>query len=136
MASPLNPMQHLLEQIQNLLKMYYENKDKPAKELPKDITERLQQVEREVELFQKFNEKVFDEMGISEEQLKKMTAELEPRERRILDSTEKLKKEVEQIQQDLSMQAMTAKQRKKKQGTQQRKKKFNQLGGRKDWKYL
>lgn len=137
--NPNESLQHFFNQVADILSIVQAKKDVPSKELPKNIYERLAFLEKQVEAFKKNNEEILSTTGVSDERLKELTKTLPPKERRIIDYAERLKEEIDVIRNENATKGSIAKKGKKttsKDKTKDRRKKFDQLGGRQDWKPL
>jgi len=139
--------ERLLEQLVDLMQYTVDNADKPIKKpLPEDFLSRLDQIEKQVELFCQFNKAFID--NIQESNL--MGDEADPSaeiytksEKRILERAEQLKKEAQIKFDALRQRELDAIARgqgpekqssKKKDETKERKKKFKRTGFDTKWK--
>jgi hypothetical protein len=127
-------LRQFFDRVESLLSLAHAKKDQPIKDLPEGIEEKLRQIGREIELLCNTNEKIFENAETPPEKLA-----ISDKDTRLLNYVENLKKEAAALQREFTIKANTAKQREKTQGKtgeKERKKKFNQMGGRKDWKPL
>lgn len=129
-----DPLRQFFDQVDNILAMVHAKKSQPIKDLPEGIEEKLRQIEKEVQLLCNTNKEIFKDAQPPAEKLP-----VDDKDKRLLEYAERLEKEVAALQREYTIKATAAKQQEKKQGKageRERKKKFNQFGGRKDWKPL
>jgi hypothetical protein len=137
--NPNEALQHFFNQVADILSMVQSKKDMPTKELPKDLNERVAFLEKQVEAFKKNSEEILSKTGVTKERLHALTEALPSKERRIIDYAEHLKGELDVIRSENAAKGSIAKKGKKSSGKdkiKERRKKFDQLGGRQDWKPL
>ena len=111
--------------------------------LDKNIEKKLDQVEKQLELFKAVNESVLREAGITDEEMEEMvtkpSAAFTEKEKKIFEKTQKVRKELDTLRREYEIRAMIAKLRKKAAGKagrkvgKERKKKFKRLGSKKHW---
>lgn len=145
---PLDPMEHLLEQLSNLMKFAQKNASKPLK---KNNTANLQrQLELLEDLIAKFNETTNKELlaaGVTDEELKKKLdnpEQIPPKVRRFLERSVRLQIDATLMRDALKVAITRAAlgltepttEAEKKKRIQKRKKKFKRMGGDTNWKPL
>lgn len=130
-----DPLHQFFDEAADLLAMIQKKKmEITSGELPEGIKERLIQVQLAIQLFCKMHESIMKDAELPSEQIP-----VSNKDHRLLDYAQKLKKEADDLKKEFSTKTVIAKQREKTQGKgakKERKKKFDQLGGRKDWKPL
>jgi hypothetical protein len=127
-------LRQFFDRVESLLSLAHEKKDQPIKDLPEGIEEKLSQIGKEIELLCNTNEEIFKNAEAPPEK----TA-ISDKDARLLNYAENLKKEADTLQREFTIKANAAKRREKTQGKtgeKERKKKFNQMGGKKNWKPL
>ncbi len=134
----------LLDQIFGLLQTYNEKKSQMNKEeIPPELLDKLPLIQKAIENLNAMNEVLMAKSGVTQEELREIIAKppdtLPLYEKRLLEKANLLKKEVETVKNELDNQMMCIQLREekfgkgdKKQGDV-RKKKFNKLGGKKNW---
>src|ERR1700722_1672977 len=95
-----NPLEKILNQIAEMVQIVQEaKKNKFAKELPKDLRERLASFEEGVYLFKKLNDDTIKKIGITKEEVdeahKKAYTPPFPREVKLLERARKLREVIE-----------------------------------------
>lgn len=133
-----NELERLLDQIAQLVQLA---QGKPTGNFPKDIEERLKQIERKVTLLNIANTAFLQTVDLNEDQVKNILASLEglpDKERHLLERSKKLKGAVDDIQKNLKIATALAKEEEGKEAKKRvaRKKKFRSMGGQKGWKPL
>jgi len=139
-----NPLEHLLDQIGDLLKSLRENdKTAIAGSIPSDIEKRLSQLEEQAALLRDAQQQLFQQAGFSNEEVQKMILEgssEKTKHRYFFDRAKDLERDARQINMELavvrSMKAATGKKNEPKSKADEiraRKKKFKRLGGDKGW---
>lgn len=130
-----DPLHQFFDQVAEILAMIQKKKVETASaELPPGIKEKLIEIQLAIQLFCITHEKIMEDAERPPKQIP-----VSERDQRLLDYAQKLKKEADDLKQEFSIKSVIAKQREKTQGKgakKERKKKFDQLGGRKDWKPL
>lgn len=137
--NPNDALQQFFNQLSEILSMVQAKKDQPPKDLPIDLEKRLERLEIQVRAFKKNNDDIMSNAGLSNERLQELTAGLPAKERRLIDYAERLKTELENIRRENTAKGAIAKKRKqslRKDKGKERRKRFDQLGGRQDWKPL
>jgi len=131
-----HPFEQLLDQITDLLALTEENKRKVSSgKLDPAIQDKLDQVEKDVELFHKITQNAIKKSGINQEVLDQNIGNppdnLPSKERKILERAQKLKKELESEERKWAIKKSIVKRQEKKAKTigKKRKKKFKRLGG-------
>lgn len=132
-----HPFEQILDQITDLLALTEENKEKTFSEaLGDDLKDKLEKIEKEVELFQKITDKALKKSGIDPESMDQKMKEdppdnLSSKDKRVLKKAKKLKEKLVSEKRHWSIQSNIAKMQKKKAKTagKRRKKKFKRLGG-------
>lgn len=95
-----NPFEDVFDQISDLLRFVQDNIDKPVdnREVPKSIQDRLNRLEKNVEMFCTMGNEIVNETGISREDLEKR---LDPESRDIPPETKELIARANQLKQAL-----------------------------------
>lgn len=136
------PLEKLLDQIGDLLKIIKENEDKPlSSAVPPEVEVLLSQLEQEVAILSDAQQKVFTQSGITDEEINTMIreggGEGGARTQYFFDRAKTLDQDAREINASLSMTLMMKdKQIGKKDSKQlmkERKKKFKRVGGDKGW---
>lgn len=118
----------LVEQISQMLDLIRQNDGFAEKELSPGIMEQLAQLEKDVELLQTINENV-----AASSQIDTSTSNLNPREKHLLDTIKKMKKDALALQ--TRYEFVSAPEKKTSKSTDM-KKKLKPIGSRKNWNRL
>lgn len=141
--SSSQPIDQLLELIEELMQKAKVGQLKPGKITP-DIMARLEYIESAMEWISTLNAKTLASLGFTPQKLEEVLKgmeQLRPRDQRILRKTQLLKQDAEQMKRDLMVKSGAETHREKTLGKEgkkiiTRKKKFDRLGRKKDWKPL
>lgn len=146
-----NPFEKVLDQIAEIMQYAYDNAHKPIPpKLAEEMEGRLTELENQVELFKKLNEKVMEGSGVTDYVFQAMIEDdkhesISKDDRETLMRAQHLKIEAEKASKDVQKAAMeaaasgkklTEKKKLKPKSPQARKGKFKSMGGYKDWKPL
>ena len=138
-----NPLEGYIDQLRELFTLILDQRNTPAKDLPENINEQLEDLEKSIQAFVEFNERMLSAHGITDQEIKDTLNKKEQRNpafQRILDKTKKLKEDV-QVQSDLLKRTKEILQQHKlkygnpnspKSVIRKRQKRFRQFGGG-DW---
>lgn len=136
-----NSIEQMLNELAELFKMVDEGKTKPLDEIvTPELKARLAHAKTLVDKYAELNAQVFKSAGLSENEIKKMidqpSPNLTPKQKKVLDFSKKLKKEVEAARIELTatpdVKPMFNKDKQKAGDALKRKKKFKRMGGT-DW---
>lgn len=131
----------LFSQISDLVRTVKENPIPPGP-IPEGIEEKLKHLENLVHMISGFNDIALNELGVNDDKIRTAMNEIDllpEKERNLIQDAMKMKEKVDIVEQDLSLQIQREKKRKKiigARGSQERKKRFRPMGGKKDWKPL
>jgi hypothetical protein len=146
-----NPFDKMLEQIAQLIQYTYDNANKPIPpEKMEEVLKRLNDIELQVQIFQKESEKIMEGSGVNDFTFNAMLTDdtnerISKEDRNTLLKAQLLKTEVEHALKDVRKAAnearasgkkLTEKKKQKSKSPQARKGKFRSMGGYKDWKPL
>lgn len=134
-----NSLQHLLDQLADLLKMAEQASQHPTKKpLPPDINDRLRAIQGMVAYFKLLNVRFLKAAGLSDDEiinpLPPAASPQNEQERRLAEKAAQLEKRAERGIKNISEGLKQANQLKAP--PKNRKKKFDRLGGRDKWKPL
>ncbi len=138
-----DPLEKMLHELADLFKLVDENKDKPIHErVTPEIQARIDQLKGFVDKFSELNMSTFNAGGISKtelEQVIKNPSSLNPKQKKIMEFSKKLKAEVEaarlQLQAAKTVDETVSVDKQKADEIAKRKKKFKRVGGDK-WLHL
>jgi hypothetical protein len=138
-----NPLERMLNQLADLFKMVEDAKEKPlAERITPEIRARLDHVRELVEKFSQVNADFFQKAGVKEEDLQKTilgnTPNLSPKQKKVIEFSKKLKKEVEIARRQLITATPEEKlmynlDKQTASDIAKRKKKFKRMGGGGNW---
>lgn len=136
-----HPFDKILDQISDLLKMSQDNKSKLVNPEKKDekldpsIGEKLEEIERQVDLFKKITERAMSLSGLDEktvvESVQKVPGSFDLRDKKVIDRAKKLHQQIESAEKDMSLLTNISKMKEQNKKTEGKKrvKKFKRLGG-------
>lgn len=136
-----NPLERMLNELAELFKMVEEGKTKPLNEIvTPELKARLAHAKNLVDKYAELNAQVFKSAGLSEKDINRMieqpSANLTPKQKKVLEFSKKLKIEVETARIELTatpeVKPMYSKDKQKAEDIAKRKKKFKRMGGT-DW---
>lgn len=138
-----DPLEDFLDEVSKVMGFLNASKNKPIKEIPKEIIQWLEVLVKQGEILAKTSDIVMTDAGVTEEEKKRKGKEIKtlPVEtRRLLTRAEQIELELAVAEGEAAAEMIIAKKREKdaKKGSQnaaKRKKKFRRLGGG-DWKPL
>lgn len=135
---PSDPsLQRLLDQLSDLYQLAEDAMKKPMRGVAPEVKERLAALQEKVELFKALNAQVLLAEGFTPGQMQNLPpipAHLDPKEKILLERVNRLARDAKNSYANLSASIKLA--QKKKSPSLSRKKKFNRLGGRDQWKPL
>lgn len=137
--------QKFFDELANLLSLTQENLTGSSREISPDIETKLAQLEHDVDFLKQLSEKTIAKLGIQEDKVQELieiTENLPEQDRHAMEQLKKFRKIVDNLNREYTIKTAVEKRKEtlegkasKKKG-QTRKKKFDQMGGRKDWKPL
>lgn len=138
-----DPIIAMIRQLAEMVNLIEENREGPTdKPLPDNIEQMVGELEAQVALFREVTEETLDELGIDRVELmrriKNPPETLKPDDRKSLQQLTHLKKNMTEIQNEISRKALGENRLptagKKVKGKKPRRKKFKRLGGDDKWK--
>lgn len=138
------PFNKFLDEVRVMLAIAQSGKKISSTDLPKELLLKLDNLEAMVTKLNAVGEDAVKRMGVSDTEIQEILSSLEQLplfDRRQLEKLKTVKQEVDAIKATTSKQAAAAKQKEKSLGkegkaVQARKKRFDRMGRRKDWKPL
>jgi hypothetical protein len=156
MEEPKNPFDFMYDQISQLLAFIQTNQDKIVNNLPSDLDQRLESLRKKIDQFSRLSNEVVSLSEVSEEELKMrqrgLSKELSPEGKALIDRGNKLKREVQdrqdelknmlkhvpssQLSQEAKAEVPEEKKLTDKEFKKNRRNKFKRLGSNSKWKPL
>lgn len=141
--NPNDGLNNFFDKLTELLRFIQMSKSKNI-EIPEDIEKQLQEIESVATLLRTINENTLKQVGLTEEQVRQSLntgKEIPIAEKRLIERSQQLKKEIDASKKEIASAVTIAKQREKTlgkegSGARARKKKFRAMGGKKNWKPL
>jgi hypothetical protein len=137
-----DPIIALIRQLAEMVSIIEEKRGGPDKPLPEGVEESLAELEAQIALFRQVTEETLDEMGIDRVELmrriKNPPDTMEPERKKAVLQLTHLKKNMNEIQQEMGRQAIIDQAAANQEKTPSRKashrKRFKRLGGDDTWK--
>jgi cysteinyl-tRNA synthetase len=142
-----NPFEHLVEQLSSLFEFVEKNKEgakSNTKEIPKWVNQALDDIEKDIKVFQDLSKQVEEENKKNEHILKTLQGrpvpELSDRDKRAFDRADKIRKQIQELKREIgpkkTLSLLGKGKAKGKSFGERRKAKFQRLGGKKGWEPL
>lgn len=139
----INPLENILDQLAEILRSTEEEMKNPSdKKPPLDLLKKVEELERQVELFQRMHQYLLSSSKADQTKIKEIVKNVQPgtllKDRIVLDRLKQIKAEVDKIRDMFHDAAQEAKKggAHKPKTPDQRKKKFRGLGGGDKWQKL